>query len=160
VGKFYEGVGESLTPYVRSIAWWWAVPEPVERKHRRISDAPDQPVKRQSRLKALKKGEEPFMPAFPEEFGFLVDILFEVGPTSTGGMSVTQLSWADLGAWENQTGYPLQPWQSRLLRNLSAEFLSESHRATDPVAHPPWHVDMTPERRAAVAKHIRALLRS
>lgn len=76
----------------------------------------------------------------------------EAGPSSKGGMGPTQLSWADLAAWEHGTGIELQPWESRLLRLLSLEYIKEGNRAEAHDALPPWvEAEVTVEAKAAMS---------
>lgn len=112
---------------------------------------------RRSRLKArLDAGGQPDLPEIDQEIEFLVAYLFDAGPMSAGGQSQSPLTWADLQAWERGSGITLHPWQARLLRALSAEYLSESLTADAHDAPPPWVREADREK---IAKHIRRVIR-
>lgn len=69
---------------------------------------------------------------------YLLDWLFEIGPTTPMGMSSAPIAWGEIHDWQQQQGVDLKPWESRLLRKLSCEYLSESHEARDPNRPPPY----------------------
>ena len=52
----------------------------------------------------------------------------EAGPTTAAGMGEVPLTWADLMAYQSGAGRDFQPWELRLIRRLSGEYLSESMR--------------------------------
>lgn len=113
-----------------------------------------------SRLDArIKSGGEPDLPPIDSALEFLIGYLFDAGPTSASGMGAVPLTWADLEAWERGSGVALQPWQARLIRQLSAEYLAEAQVADAHDAPPPWAQEMETDRRAVVSKHIRNVLR-
>lgn len=84
----------------------------------------------------IAHGVQPALPPLPD--AQLVEWLMEIGPIETGGMAGTAISWITLDAWCNRTGIDLQPWQSRLLRRLSGDWLAETDRAKAPDCAPPW----------------------
>jgi hypothetical protein len=101
-------------------------------------------------------GEEPDLPDIDPESYFLIEYLLDAGPVSGGSNGAAALSWGELQAWQAGSGVSLPPWQLRLLRRLSAEYLSESFRAEAHDAPPPW--ELAPDR-ARIATHIRKILR-
>jgi hypothetical protein len=77
------------------------------------------------------------MPAV--EWGqYLLDYLWEVGPTEYGAVGPVQLSPPAIESWQRQMGIALHPWQFRLLRRLSGEYAAESHMASKPDRLPPF----------------------
>lgn len=108
---------------------------------------------------AIDAGNDVDMPRLDTTLHFLVQLLFDAGPVSGTGQGTVPLSWADLDAWQRMTGVSLPPWQLRLLRRLSGEYLSESNAATQDDAPPPWERNLTTARRGKVAGHIRNVLR-
>lgn len=79
----------------------------------------------------------PQMP--PNPAPHIVERLIELGITEAAGMGAAPLSWREIDAWCNRTGVDLDPWEARLLRKLSAEYLAESRRAEDETCPPPWY---------------------
>lgn len=138
------------------LAWWNAVEEPPPGKPKKGAAPPE----RKSR-KTLKReaGEHPDMPELAPELTYLLETLMEAGPTSTAGMGPVPLTWADLAAWEWGTGIELQPWESRLLRVLSAEYLVQSQAAEKFGCPRPWLGPTDTDQRAKVAQHIQSVLR-
>lgn len=103
-------------------------------------DKSDKPLV--SRLQAMRDTAkdpdlQPDMP--PVEGGeYLLGYLWEVGPVMPGGMGAVVLSWQELRAWQESIGFELDPWESRILRRLSRDYLAESHKAEKHDCPPPW----------------------
>ena len=110
-----------------------------------------------SRLQRLtERGDAPDLPD-PGPAGYLAGWLFEAGPVSAAGMGPAPLSWPDLQAWAQATATPLRPWEARLLRQASGEYLSELQAAEAPDRPAPWTQTLpTAERRAAVSDRLGA----
>lgn len=152
--KFYESLAGELSTYVRALAWWYAVPRPPA--------GALQPalLQRQSRIEmAAQSGGDVDMPELAAGLMPIVHMLFDAGPISGAGQSAATLSWTDLDAWQRTTGTVLPPGQLRLLRRMSAEYLSEMSRASESDPPPPWRRVLGHERRNRVAGHIRNVLR-
>lgn len=94
-----------------------------------------QPSRRAVLLKALKS-EVLDMPECDADY--LLNYLFEVGPTLAGGMGESPLSETELRAWMSNTGIELDSWEARTVKRLSREYLSESQAATEPTRTCPW----------------------
>ena len=69
---------------------------------------------------------------------YLIGYLFEVGPTLSGGMSLSPLSHAEIAAWQGNIGIELDAWESRMLKRLSNEYCEESHKAAARDCPIPW----------------------
>jgi hypothetical protein len=127
VGKFLEGCYEELSLYVRQSAWLNATPE---RPKNYKSEAP-----MLSRLEGMRKDrrDDEYDPPMPEvNAGYLLDHLFEIGPTMSAGGYPGPITHEEIMAWMELTGVPLQPWESRFIRRLSCEYIAEQHRAAKP----------------------------
>lgn len=75
----------------------------------------------------------------PVECGeHLVGYLYEFGPTVPAGMGAGPVAFTEIAAWQALRGIELEPWEARLLRRLSLDYLAEAHRATKRDAQPPW----------------------
>jgi hypothetical protein len=118
MGKFYQGLGEELSLYVRHMAWLNAVPDKATK----------------SRREAM--GTDPEMP--PCDAQYLAAYLFEVGPSIAGAMGEGPLTHAELLAWQSNTGIELNAWESRMLKRLSSEYLNAAFSAKEPACLPPW----------------------
>ena len=132
MGKFYQAVGEELTLYVRHCAWLNAVPE------KREGDKSKTPyVPRGEKMNAA--GMDPGMP--PLDAPYLLGYFWEVGPTMPGGMGEVPLTFHEIQAWQEQIGIDLQPWEARIIRRLSCEYLNQSNKATKLHCEAPWEFD-------------------
>lgn len=138
---------------MRHLAYLSAVPRQPERKNRSLADtsAEEKPISRLKRMEA--DGVTPDMP--PVSAPFLIGWLMEIGPVEAAGMDRAPISWATMRAWEQIAGISLEPWQARLLRRLSADYLSENRAAEDPDAVAPWG-GVAEDQRAAVDAKLRA----
>jgi hypothetical protein len=76
--------------------------------------------------------DEPAMPDCDAQY--LIEYLFEIGPTEGDA----PLSHAELQAWQQNTGITLQPWELRLLKKLSLEYLGMYREASEPDCPVPW----------------------
>lgn len=104
-----------------------------------------------------KDGIEPEMP--PCDAQYLLDYFWEVGPTLSGGMGESPLTFQEIQSYQDQIGIELQPWEVRLLRRLSAEYLSESHRSTKLNYPAPWKPEENTVDKAIKAESTRNALR-
>ena len=75
----------------------------------------------------------------PLEWGdYLIGYLFEFGPTMAAGMGSGPLTGAEILAWQELMGIEFEPWEARLLRRLSNEYVSESYLASKRDRPPPY----------------------
>nr|WP_277923477.1 hypothetical protein [Sphingomonas sp. TREG-RG-20F-R18-01] len=95
-----------------------------------------------SRMATMKKDKLPVvMPPAPAYH--LVEYLIEMGMSEAAGMGMVPLSWREINAWCDRTRVDLAPWEARLIRRLSTEYLAESRRAESENAPPPWRAEVT-----------------
>lgn len=93
--------------------------------------------------------------------GYLIGHLFEIGPTLAAGMGAAPITHVEMRAWQDVTGIALQPWEIRILRRLSADYLDESHQAEKADYPPPWDPEeWSQEHREAVSKQVQMAMRS
>ena len=115
---------------MRHSAWLGAVPEAAPGAR---ADA----TKLSRRERIERDGGEIEMPPF-DEGEYLIAYLYELGPTVAAGMGAGPVTFAEMAAWQAARGFELEPWEARLLRRLSVDYLAESHRATQRDCRPPW----------------------
>lgn len=112
-------------------------------------------MKEPPRIKQFE--EEGIEPQMPEcDAAHLAAYLFDAGPMMAGGMGEVPLSSGELQAWQEQSGIELRPWEFRLLRRLSREYLAECHRAEKPDCPAPYMPEVFQPDRASVAKRMKA----
>lgn len=111
--------------YVRYAAWLHAAPDPASDKHK--------PVSRIERMQ--DEGVEPDIPECSAKY--LAEFLFEIGPSSPVGMGEGPIGHLEIAAWQSNTGIELTSWEARTLRRLSIAYISESHRAKNPLCPSP-----------------------
>lgn len=96
-------------------------------------------------------GVEPSLPEAPAQY--LIEYLFEVGPTVSAGMGPSIIGWRDLQAWQDLVGIDLLPWEARIIRRLSADYLSQSLKAEKPDCPAPY-LSKQEVDRASVSKRV------
>jgi hypothetical protein len=69
---------------------------------------------------------------------YLVNYLFETGPTVVNGMGESPISQGDIASFQSNTGIELSAWEARTLRRLSLVYISASFKAKEPEAPAPW----------------------
>lgn len=142
---------------MRQCAWLDAVPDAPE-EMKRLSDTKEKYVERVTRRMALiNDGQAIPLPQIDVEY--LVDILFEVGPTMASGMGELPLSHSELLAWMSNSGIELHPWESSMLRRLSRDYLASSVNAVRRDCPAPWAPRGDDINKDVVAKKIRAIFR-
>lgn len=110
-----------------------------------------------SRIERLKlDGVEPPMPSNPAPH--IIDRLIEIGLTEAAGMSAAPLSWREINAWCERTCIDLPPWEARLIRRLSGEYLSQSRKAEDENCPPPFRAPVTDRQREVEIQQLMAVL--
>lgn len=150
MGKFHEELGEELSLYVRQTAWLQAVPRAEENRSLATGG---RKVEKKSRLEEFRDAGL-FAPLPDNPAPWITDVLMEIGPTEAAGMDREIISWGTLGKWQTQMCVTLEPWQLRLLRRLSAAYLAESRKATDPKSPSPFAIATRVARRAIVSDQL------
>lgn len=120
------------------MAWLHAVPKPAEGSAR--AKAAEQ--NKLSRLEQMtRQGIRPAMP--PNPAPQFVAWFIEMGIVENGGMGPVPLSWTAIAAWQRVTGVTLQPWEARLIRKLSIEYIDQKSRAESESCPAPWRGKVT-----------------
>jgi hypothetical protein len=145
--------------HVQQMAWLNAVPKPNENtKRAKRAKERGETVKRLSRREQLKKDGVKNPPMPPNPAPIILAHFIEVGVNETGGMAAAPISWGEIAAWASETGTPASPWEKRLLRQMSIEYLSQGRKAESENAPPPWRGEVTQEERDAEADLLDDLL--
>lgn len=131
------------------MAWLGATPKPPEESKR----APQ----KQTRLEALK-AQKIAPPLPPNPVPHVTDRLMEMGLTQAAGMAAVPLSWQEIDAWCRRTAIDLTPWEARLIRRLSAEYLAESQRAEAETCPPPWRAPVPQHQIDTEVSRLRSVL--
>lgn len=92
-----------------------------------------------------KDGIPVLMP--PNPAPAMINRLLEIGLTEAAGMGAVPLSWREIDSWCHRTSVNLPPWEARLLRQLSVEYLAEGRRAESENCPPPWRAEVTQRER-------------
>lgn len=103
-----------------------------------------------------RDGIKPEMP--PNPMPHIVERLIEIGLTESNGMSAVPLSWQSIAAWQFDVGIRLAPWEARLIRRLSTEYLAEGRRAESENCPPPWRIEVTQREREIEQARLQMLL--
>lgn len=139
---------------MRQLAYLQAVPKPPPGS-RRVKQADQAP--QPSRAEQMKQaGIVPKMP--PNPLPHIVERLIEIGLTEAAGMGLAPLSWREINEWQRATSVTLAPWEARLIRQLSVEYLTESRRAESENCPPPWRGVITDADRSAEERQLRSVL--
>lgn len=94
----------------------------------------------------------------PNPAPYLFAYLIEIGIVGTTGMGPIAITWQEIAAWSQCTGTALQPWEARLIRRLSVEYVSESRKAEDETYPSPWRAPVTRKEMDAEVAGLRGLL--
>lgn len=58
-------------------------------------------------------------------FPHIVKWWLEIGPSHNDG----PIDWQEMRAWQESTGIELSPWEARIIRSLSAEYVNMRYEA-------------------------------
>lgn len=136
------------------MAWLQTTPKPDPKRYGGKVPEGLKFVSRHEEMKA--KGITPQLP--PNPAPHIIDQLIEIGLTEAAGMSFGPVSWREINEWQKATGVILQPWEARLMRRLSSEYVSFSRKAEDEGCSPPWRGPVTEEMRKAEQEQLEAVL--
>lgn len=136
------------------MAWLNTAPKPDERTKRAkvAADAPK--VTRAERMKA--DGVD--LPLPPNPLPHVIDHLLEVGLTEAAGMGAGPISWLTIDAWARRACIDLTPWEARLIRRLSVEYVAEQRRAESENCPPPWAWQVTDAEKQAANRALEMVL--
>lgn len=102
--------------------------------------------RREKLKKKLKLGDAEELDMPPCDAHYLVGYLFEMGPTLPSGLGDSALTHGEIAAWQSNTGIELNAWESRTLKRLSNDYMSEARQANKIDRPAPWQdiPDVTP----------------
>ena len=125
---------ETLSVYVKQLAWLNTIPE-KEKRPRRDTVGGDLP---------------------PITAGvYLIELLFEIGPAQPLAMSSpVAISELEIAAWQKNRGISLSAWEAGTIRRLSQDYASALAKAGQ-ASCPPFYMSperMTEDRRAKISK--------
>jgi hypothetical protein len=110
----------------------------------------------ESRLEQiLKSGKQVIWPEL--RLTYLFEALLDVGGYMPNGMGNTPLTWQEINAWNTAIGFDLQPWEARILKSSSTEYVSQMILASKANCPPPGVV--VENDPVKMAKHIKDTLR-
>lgn len=88
---------------------------------------------------------------------YLAQYLIELGIYKSTGMGLAPLDWVDIRAWVELTGTEILPEEARILRELSAVYLSHSNKGKEPDAPAPFlERETTADRGANIKEQMQA----
>lgn len=105
------------------------------------------------RAQSLDPDEPPEMPPCGPAAAYLVELLFLVGPLVAGEV----LSYSEISAFDQVSGYGITPLQARALRELSGEYAGARNAGADPQAPAPW--ERQPRSREDMEQSLVAFLK-
>lgn len=151
MGKFYEGLGDQLSLYVRQSAWL---------NTGRIKQTKKGQERLPARIDEMKaNGQEAEMP--PNDAPHLTEYFFDAGAVMNLGGGQAPISSAELVAWQQGRGITLSPWEFSLLRRLSRDYLNQYFASQDPSEPAPYISRASIEaNRKAVNRRISNEMRS
>lgn len=91
---------------------------------------------------------------------YLLQILWEIGPTLPGAMGPVPISQTEILAWQINMRHALEPGEVSMLRRLSMEWIAMSQDAEDPDCPAPWTTEAEVRaQHARATQNLRAAMR-
>lgn len=84
----------------------------------------------------MAQGGEPALPDVGE-VSYLLGYWQDLGLVGSGAMGATRLTAQELLAWQEGCGIRLDPWEFRVLREMSSQYISSLHESALPEAPAP-----------------------
>lgn len=94
----------------------------------------------------------------PNPAPHIINRLIEIGLTEAAGMGSGPISWQSISAWQGLTGILLPPWEARLMRTLSLEYLMMGRKAEDENCPAPWFAPATRWEKETEEDRLRLVL--
>ena len=107
---------------------------------------------KKSRMESFKSINEnhPLLTLPPlESHSYIIEWLFDVGPGMSFGMGLCPLTYQEINAWA--LGIDINPWERKILKNLSSEYVSWSNQATKEDCPIPYAETEAPTEEKAAA---------
>ena len=79
----------------------------------------------------MAQGGEPALPDVGE-VSYLLGYWQDLGLVASGAMGAVRLSAQELMAWQEGSAITLDPWEFRVLREMSAHYISSLHESAAP----------------------------
>ena len=155
MGKFYADCAEALINHLQF--WTWLNTPPTDKK-KDITKGLTRLQKKRDEL-----GDELHEPDMPgiEGFEHVLEHLWDCGPALGGSMGAGPLTHLEIAAWQANTGIEIGPWEARMLRRLSIEYLDWSRKAADPDCPSPLTPpELTAEERVSVSSRVQNAFRA
>ncbi|WP_294036265.1 hypothetical protein [Sphingopyxis sp.] len=90
----------------------------------------------------------PRMP--PNPMPHFIEWFTDIGMVESGGMAAAPLGWTTIANWQQGMAVTLEPWEVKLLRDLSIAYLAQKSNSELTTDAPPWGVPgVTQSERAA-----------
>ena len=114
---------------MRHRAWLNAVPESTsESKKRNTLTRREAFVREGADVTAIPECRAPH----------ILSYLFEIGPTLSSGVGPVPITHGELHAWQMNTGTPLEAYEVRMLKRLSADYAHSVILSTKEDCPAPW----------------------
>lgn len=89
----------------------------------------------------------------PESSLYLTLCFGLLGYCSNNGMGTIPISWIEIKAFSDQSGYKLNGWESEQVIQMSREYCSMSTKASEPNCPPPYKEGVTNEESRQIMRN-------
>lgn len=101
----------------------------------------------------MAQGGEPALPNVGE-VSYLLGYWQDLGLVGSGAMGATRLTAQELMAWQEGCGIRLDPWEFRVLREMSSHYISSLHEFTLPESPAPFDTPLNETNRDLIQKKV------
>ncbi len=105
----------------------------------------------------MAQGGEPALPDVGE-VSYLLGYWQDLGLVASGAMGAVRLSAQELMAWQEGSAITLDPWEFRVLREMSAHYISSLHESAAPEFPAPLSDSHSPTLGAPSSEPDRVLI--
>lgn len=86
----------------------------------------------------MKKGGGDILPPLCEYGDSLAEWLLDAGPIQINGMGASGVSWAELQAWRDVSGYAISEWGAETIHRASRAYAHEAGNSQGKPTTAPW----------------------
>lgn len=88
---------------------------------------------------------------------YLVLLFYELGKCESGVNGATPISWQELQAWLSLSKYELEPWETKVIRDMSISYCNGVNAGRDVNSDPPFKdIRFTEQRKIAASNKLKA----
>lgn len=122
-------------------------------KGKSVASADTKPIELSRAQKIEQNGGTPLFP-YVGDAQYVITYWQDIGVVEAGAMGPVPLSSKEIASWQECSGVELQPWEFRVLREMSRRYLIQAEESKKPECPPPYGDPVNEFDRQIVSKKV------